>query len=147
MLWMSYFSSAECLNTVCSIEMCWKEVDMQLAEIVTIEVGSAIATSILQLWLKDTVQRHYCPVLYTTILSFMNISSRKRLRVASRHPSPVFPWAKEAGACSRSFGEGNSFERRDGGSCTEGYSLLEELSVIPPLFGLSYNCLKQSTLP
>lgn len=68
MLWMSYFSSAECLNTVCSIEMCWKEVDMQLAEIVTIERGSAIAISILQLWLKDTVQKHYCPVLHTTIL-------------------------------------------------------------------------------
>ena len=29
----------------------------------------------------------------------------------------------------------------------KGCSLLEKMSVIPPFLGLSYNCLKQSTLP
>jgi hypothetical protein len=77
--------------------MYWKEVDMQPAEIVTIEVGSAIATSILQIWLKDTVQRQYYPVPYTTVLSFMNISRRKRLRVTSRHPSG-FSLGKRSGS-------------------------------------------------
>ena len=46
-----------------------------------------------------------------TVLYFMNMYSSKRLRVTSRHSPPFSPRAKEAGACPRSFGEGNRVER------------------------------------
>src|ERR1700730_72038 len=44
-----------------------------------------------------------------TVLYFMNISSRKRLKVASRH-SPVFLLDKRGASISKKPGEGNSFE-------------------------------------
>jgi hypothetical protein len=60
----------------------------------------------------------------------MNISSRKRLKVALRRP-PFSPWAKETEACPRSFGEGNSFEE---GSEQRGCSLLVTVRkrIAPP---------------
>jgi hypothetical protein len=74
----------------------------------------------------------------------MNIYSSKRLKVASRHSPPFSPWAKEAEAYPRSFGEGNSFEE---GSEQRGCSLLEEMSGLPPIVRLSDKGVEEHSSP
>ena len=77
--------------------------------------------------------------------SLMDLPTLSVIAVSdSERPHDTLPFsllAKEAGACPRSFGEGNKVERRGGGPEQSGCSLLEEMSVIPPLNG---RCLNES---
>jgi hypothetical protein len=72
----------------------------------------------------------------------MNIYSSKRLRVASRHPPPVFPLAKEAEAYPEALVKETVLNDEVEGSEQRGCSLLEEMSVISPFSRLSYIMLK-----
>ena len=68
----------------------------------------------------------------------MNIYSSKRLRVASRH-LPRYPFGqKKRKHIQEALVQETVLNDEVEGSEQRGRSLLEEMSVIPPLFGLSY---------
>src|SRR5947209_3585839 len=59
--------------------------------------------------MRGVVQRQYCPIprntmRYNTVLYFMNISSRKRLKVPSRYSPPFSPLSKRDGSMSKELG-------------------------------------------
>ena len=78
------------------------------------------------------------------VLYFMNIYSSKRLKVASRH-SPRFPLGqKRRKHIQEALVKETVLNDEVEGSEQRGCSLLEEMSVIPPLNG---RCLNYSGVP
>jgi hypothetical protein len=73
------------------------------------------------------------------VLYFMNIYSIKWLSVASRHSPPRFPLGQKMREhVQEALVKETVLKDEVAGSEQRGCSLLEEMSVIPRLFGLSY---------